>query len=280
VTHALVASDLNPLYLDFWPLVRRAWREIAGLEPVLVLVAAPNEVPPRLRDDPQVHVFEPLPGMHTAFQAQCIRLLYPALLADAAGVIISDADMAPMNRRYFHRPATQVSRDHFVAYRDVLLAGQEIPICYNAAHPSTWARIFGIRSSDDVRGRLARWWEGVDYAGVHGGGGWGTDQAILYRTVVAHAWASADVWILDDHYTGFRRLDRPIVRKRGLSERDRGLIAKGRYTDFHCVGPYSEFRAINDAPVDLAIEAAQRRSKRSARPRRGAETPLASQKAR
>src|SRR5690348_9948466 len=41
-THVLVASDLNPRYVDYWPLARRAWREVAGLEPILVLVAPPE----------------------------------------------------------------------------------------------------------------------------------------------------------------------------------------------------------------------------------------------
>jgi hypothetical protein len=281
LTRALVASDLNPHYLGFWPLVRRAWAEIAGLEAVLVLVAPENEVPRHLRGDPAVHVFEPLPDVHTAFQAQCIRLLYPALLADADGAVItSDADMAPMNRRYFHRPASHVSADHFVAYRDILLGGGEIPICYNAARPATWARIFAVTSPDDVRARLAEWWTTAEYAGVHGGSGWGTDQVLLYRAVVEHARSGRDVWILDDHYTGFRRLDRPVLRRRGgLTQHDRRLISRRGFSDFHCVGPYSEFRELNDLPIELAISAQRPRTRRTTF-RRGTRTPLASQKAR
>src|SRR5437868_14486797 len=34
----LLACDLNPDYLDFWPSTRQAWREIVGLDAVLVLV--------------------------------------------------------------------------------------------------------------------------------------------------------------------------------------------------------------------------------------------------
>src|SRR4051794_22509427 len=45
LTHVLVASDLNAVYLECWPLARRAWREVARLEPLLVVVAAENEVP-------------------------------------------------------------------------------------------------------------------------------------------------------------------------------------------------------------------------------------------
>jgi len=81
-------------------------------------------------------------GVHTAFQAQCIRLLYPALLETEGAVVISDADMVPVSRRYFRRAVERIPEDHFVAFRDVTLASGEIPICYNAALPQTWRGVF------------------------------------------------------------------------------------------------------------------------------------------
>src|SRR5439155_14694275 len=63
LTHALVASDLNPRYLEFWPLVRRAWAEVAGIEAILVLIAEPADVPEAVRDDPPVLPLPPLPGI-------------------------------------------------------------------------------------------------------------------------------------------------------------------------------------------------------------------------
>src|SRR6059058_83173 len=73
LTHALLAVDLNPAYLGLWPVAKRAWTQITGLEPVLVLVARRDAVPPELAADPAVHVFDPEPALDTAFQAQCIR---------------------------------------------------------------------------------------------------------------------------------------------------------------------------------------------------------------
>ena len=80
MTHALLAVDLNPQYAGLWPVAKRAWAEIAQVDPVLVLVATRDEVPAELATDPSVRVFEPEPEINTALQAQCIRLLYPALL--------------------------------------------------------------------------------------------------------------------------------------------------------------------------------------------------------
>ena len=60
-----------------------------------MLVADRDAVPRELVSDPAVHVFEPEPSLSTALQAQCIRLLYPALLEAEGGVITSDVDMVP-----------------------------------------------------------------------------------------------------------------------------------------------------------------------------------------
>jgi hypothetical protein len=257
LSHALVACDLNPRYVELWPLAQRAWREIAGLEPVLVLVGAADDVPEWVRADPAVRVFEPVPSLHTAFQAQCIRLLYPALLATDRGVVVSDIDMVPLNRTYLTRSLARIDADHFVSYRDVLLDLGEIPICYNAARPPVWGDVFAVSTADDVRARLSEWADGVVYAGSHGGEGWTTDQRVLYRILLERGRRSRDVWILDDHYTRFRRLNRAYVEKWGRVSEDaaRG-IERRRFADFHFLPPQSELARLNEAVVELAIAAA------------------------
>jgi hypothetical protein len=273
LTHALTASDLNPRYVDLWPVAKRAWSEIGGLEPMLVLVAERRAVPPTLASDSNVFVFEPEPTISTVFQAQCIRLLYPALLESQGAVIVTDVDMVPMNRRYIHRPLARIDRAHFVSYRDVLLQLGEIPICYNAALPTTWASVFDIRDADDVRNRLRLWAEGVDYADIHGGPGWTTDQRQLYRILLDRGRSRRDVWILDDYYTGHRRLERAYVEKWGIvSEDARRGIQRGAFSDFHLLHADGEHVGLNEAIVETAIEAIRVR----ARPRRGASLPAKS----
>ncbi|MGI8421327.1 MAG: hypothetical protein ACR2MU_03560 [Gaiellaceae bacterium] len=255
LTHVLVSSDLEPRYLESWPLAARAWPAVAGLEPVLVLVAREAEVPAPLRDDPRVHVFEPLDGVHTAFQAQCVRLLYPALLQLDGAVLTADVDMLPANSRYFHRPVSRVDERHFVAYRDVLLGSRQIPICYNAALPSTWAEVFTVESLADVRERLRVWAAGIEYAGRRAGPGWDTDQELLYRTLLDWAGRTRRAWILDDHYTGHRRLERaPIEKRRGLTDAERRGVRRGRYSDYHALPPTAELRVLNEQVVDAAAD--------------------------
>jgi len=254
LTHVLVSSDLNRRYLDVWPLANRAWKAIAGLEPVLVLVADDADVPSELRSDPNVRVFPPVAGVHTAFQAQCIRLLYPALLDGAGGVVVADIDMVPLNRRYFHRPAGHVAETDFVAYRDLMLSDGEVPICYNAALPRTWQELFGAATAEEATSRLGEWSENVRYDGVPGGSGWATDQRKLYEALIGFATRTRRVWILDDRYAGFRRLSHTSLAAGGPTRAEERAIARGGYSDFHCLLPYTEFRDVNDRVVELAME--------------------------
>lgn len=259
LTHVVLATDLHPSYVDLWPVAKRAWAAIAGLEPVLVLVADASAVPPDLADDPCVCLFAPEPGLHTAFQAQCIRLLYPSLLETPGAVLTSDVDMAPMSPRYFHRPLARIDRRHFVCYRDVLLELGEMPICYNAALPETWASVFKIGSIEDVRARLREWGEDLEYAGTHGGTGWTADQVRLYGALIERGRRVRDVWILDDHFTGYRRLERAYVEKWGrLSPEARRGIERRAFSDFHLLRADSEHAGLNELIVNDAIEAMRR----------------------
>lgn len=126
--HVLVSSDLNPRFLDCWPIAKRSWKELAGLDATLVVIGERHQLPEALQADPSVRTFTPIEGRSSSFQAQLIRLVYPALLR-GGGVLITDADMIPMNSRYFHRTAAVGDRSHFVAYRDVILDIEQIPIC-------------------------------------------------------------------------------------------------------------------------------------------------------
>ena len=73
---ALVASDTNPMYIDFWPLVAKAWKKL-GLQPTLALIAPPDFNVDTTCGD--VIRFDPIPGIPTSFQAQVIRLLAPRI---------------------------------------------------------------------------------------------------------------------------------------------------------------------------------------------------------
>jgi hypothetical protein len=254
----LMACDLNSDYLDYWPSARRGWLEIVGIEPLLLLIADGNDIPLALRADPFVVPFTPLPGVHTAFQAQCIRLLYPAIAETDNAVIISDVDLYPLRRSYFVDPIEKLDERFFVSYRSVRFERAEVAIAFNAATPATWSELFNVSTLDDVRVRLTEWTSGVEYDGQRGGPGWYRDQEILYQTITRWPQAPARWWAFDDEYTGYHRLDKlDLERERGLEPHRRQALHKQIYSDYVCLFPYGAHREINDLVLRIALKATQ-----------------------
>lgn len=174
----LTACDLNPLYSEFIPIFIKAWKVLfPEIDVIIVLVA--NEIPNDLEEySNNIRLSKPIEGIHTSFQAQCIRLLYPRHIEKNEGVLITDMDMLPMNRFYYESPISTLSDDTFISYRDVCLP-HEIPMCYNIALPSTWTSVFGSKSDEET---LKEWYNPI-YDGMHGGKGWNTDQLILIQKI-------------------------------------------------------------------------------------------------
>jgi hypothetical protein len=256
---ALTACDLNAEYLGYWPSMRRAWLEIVGIEPLLVLIANEDDIPAELRRDELVVTFAPLEGVHTALQAQCIRLLYPAVVDTTEAVLITDIDLYPLRRSYYLDPIRGLDGRFFVSYRDTRIDKLEIVMPYNAARPATWGELFDVSSVDDVRARLAEWTRGLEYDGRRAWPGWYTDQKILYRTLMEWPERRNRWWLLDDDYTRHRQLDRlELQHEPGLSERREKGIRRGEYSDYVCLFPYGEHRDVSDRVLSLGLEAAQR----------------------
>jgi hypothetical protein len=179
----LVACNDNPHYLSFWPLVKKAWWDIAELPCVLVYVG--ETLPPELASDPAVKHFKPIPGWPTATQAQCIRLLYPALLKCEGAVMVSDMDMIPMQKDWFVDRFAMFQPTQFVSLRGIDEGEKQIYMCYVGAIPTVWGDLFQIGSEADIRQQLADWSIQYTANGRHGGTGWCTDQLELYRRVKA-----------------------------------------------------------------------------------------------
>lgn len=255
---ALMACDLNPDYLAYWPFARRAWSEIVGVEPMLVLVADESSIPDELRADPLVVPFEPLPGIHTAIQAQCVRLLYPALLETDGAIIISDVDLYPLRRSYFVDPIKGVDSRFFVSYRDVRLEWGQVAIAFNAAVPTTWSELFEVTTLEDVRDCLRGWTLGLEYDGRRAWPGWFTDQQTLYRTLTNWPQATERWWAMDDGYTRYCRLDKlELEHEQGLEAHRREGLQRQEYSDYVCLFPYDEYKVVNDMILELGVDAAR-----------------------
>lgn len=256
LSHALTACDLNSDYLEYWPSARQAWLEIVGIEPLLVLIADDEQIPAELRDDPYVIPFAPIPDVHSALQAQCIRLLYPALVETDEAVLITDVDLYPLRRSYFVDPITSLDERFFVSYRDEGLDRKQVVMPFNAAVPRTWAELFRVQSLEDARERLREWTAGREYDGRRAWPGWYTDQEILYDALSHWRDARTRWWVMDDDFTKHRQLDRlELENDDGLTPQRQAGILASTYSDYICLFPYREHREVNDLVLQLGLQA-------------------------
>lgn len=124
-------------------------------------------------------------------------MFYPALLnlPDDELVMITDMDMLPTNDIYYKSNLDNFKLDDFIYYRHI--DGNQIYMCYNAAHPKTWGKVFGINNSDDIKKILYDNYVN-NYNGISGSIGWYKDQELMYSKLF--------------NYENLKVLNRPLKR--------------------------------------------------------------------
>jgi hypothetical protein len=237
---ALVACNDNPHYLDFWPIVKKAWWDIVGIPCIMIYVA--ETIPDSLKADPAVIHFQPIQGWPTATQAQVIRLLYPALLKTDGAVMLSDMDMIPMQAKFFHDGFASFQPDQFVSLRGIDDAQRQIYICYVGATPQTWRDLFGIRTLEDIKILMSQWAKHNPADGHYDGIGWCLDQQILY--LVIKTWQEQNPYRIGllPWTSRIPRLDRGNPEEwLHYSQTLHNNIQANLYIDFH-MPPYKNFK--------------------------------------
>lgn len=225
----ILSTDNNRNYIEFWPIVAPIWQAM-GLRPTLALIADENcPIDTSLGD---VFRFDPLVGIQTSLQAQVMRLILPVYFPDE-GCLISDIDMIPIDRSYFFDGASASPDDALLVYRDSVPGWQKYPMCYVAAKGAVFNSLFEIDKHANFE-EIIRKWEQQGY-------GWGTDENILYNTLLSWETRGGHVTRLG-HSVG-PRLDR------GEWKSDFSSVNLSDYIDCHCPRPYSEYQQTIDQVV-------------------------------
>jgi hypothetical protein len=156
-----------------------------------------------------------------------------------------------MNRTYYTKTIESFPNNKFIYLRDALLKDEnQIAMCYNVATNKTWEEIFDIHSLEDINKRLIQVNSRVTYINGSGNSGWFTDQLDLYSHVMEWNKKTNNFVSLPDNTTGFNRLDR--INNINLADINvRNAITEGKYTDYHCLRPYGQYKLITDNIVFL-----------------------------
>jgi hypothetical protein len=241
LTTVLSAVNENQAYYLFIPKQIKFWKKF-GIKFIAIFIG--TELPDSLqpyRDN--IILWNNTYKLNSAYIGQNIRLYYPALLnlPDDEMVMITDMDMLPMNDRYYKEGIQNCTSNDFVYYRHI--DGNQIYMCYNAAHPKVWAKIFNITTEFDIDKLLLTNYNNR-YNGRPGDIGWSIDQEVLYNFAI--------------QYPYLKVLNKPLKRlemwdyKRFLGEGRINFVSE--YDDCHFHRNYLENEIlIQDAEKQLGI---------------------------
>lgn len=235
IDRVILGCDTNPMYLEFWPIVAKTWKEMVGIKPTLAFIA-PKDFPidESLGD---VIRIEPLAGIPTAFQAQAIRLLLPAYFENEV-CIISDMDMIPCQKDYFVNSVKDLPEDAFIVYKDAAIDTRqykEYPMCYNVALGKTYKEVFNITDIAAIPAIMREWYA----LGL----GWTSDQQILYAMV--NDWNNKTHRLIKLGHDVYPRVDRLYWGYNEIL-----LQRKNYYLDCHMLRPYSAYKSHIDKVVN------------------------------
>jgi len=220
LTTVLGSVDNSPKYYKFIPVQIYFWNKI-NVKFICVFVG--TKIPDELKKyEKNIILWNKNLNLKGAYLGQNLRMYYASLLKlpDDELVMITDMDIFPTNFDYFTKGLENFKKNDFIYYRNI--AGKQIYMCYNAAHPSTWSKCFNITSEKDIENNLIKNYPNY-YNGIPGRSGWYTDQIIMYK--ILHKYSNLKVL-----NRKVRHLEVRDFRNR-LKNGDKNFIKE--YTDVH-----------------------------------------------
>jgi len=236
IKYAIMGSDLNPLYYDFWPIISKIWREVFDIIPVLGLIC--DEDSELIQDEyGLVKKFKAIDGIDISLQSQIVRFYLPSILNDIS--ITSDIDMMPLSKQYFIENIKSLNSDKFYVMTSdnpECLTNKEYQMCYNIGTPKMFKNVLKIEDSwVDFVAKLKKL-----------GFGWTTDQRYLYDMVNIYE-NKNDIVLMNRGFSPFanNRIDRAIWYYNPKDVKD------GLYIDSHLLRPYTEYKSYIDNLINL-----------------------------
>ena len=235
IQRAVMATDANSEYYQFWPVVAKRW-STWGITPTLAVVSDEKlDIDESLGD---VIYRSPIPEVSTAQQAQIIRLFLAANFEDDI-CLISDIDMLPLRKEYFTDSVAPYDDMNFVVYSsDAYLpndpAYPAYPMCYLASQGENFKEIIDgdLENFNDV---VATW--------IQEGFGWHTDERVFFQKL--QKWEALNNLMVTLR-RGFNMSSDPAVIARidrsWNSFYNEDMIKQRYYIDYHMPRPYEAYK--------------------------------------
>jgi hypothetical protein len=239
LNYVIVGSDLNPLYLDFWPAISKIWRQKFNLIPVLGLIC--DEDSDFYENEYGiVKKFKKNPKYSEALQSQIVRIFLPSLLNGYC--LISDIDMIPLSLEYFTTESNKLNENNIVVYSSdnpECLLENMYPMCYISAHSEIFKNEFVNNDN----------WDSFCNRINSSNEGWYTDQKFIFRIINEYHKKNKNCIFLNRGWNGpaERRIDR--INWKYDSEK----VSMGYYIDAHSLRPYQNYKNEINNLINLVL---------------------------
>jgi hypothetical protein len=236
IDFAIVSTDDNTLYSEFWPVVENLWVNLIGIKPILVKISDVNEI--IHNNNSIIHNIKKIDGVDTGLQSQIARMFVTKYYKDSV-CLTSDIDMLPLSKKYFTSDIENLNNDSMVifssdAYKNV----NRYPICYNAGKGSLFSEILQLDVSfEEYCNRL-----------LSLGWGWDTDELYFGRMINSY-YDQSKITKLNRGWTFGVAKDR-LDRIRWKYDPNN---FKDQFIDSHSLRPYSTHKTQIDKIVNLVL---------------------------
>lgn len=142
IEYSIVSCDDNPLYANFWDIVKKLWINLIGIKPILVKISDNDNI--EKYDNYVIHNFKKIEGIDTGFQSQVARMYVTKFYPENV-CLTSDIDMLPLSKKYFLDNVEGIDENSLVIFSSDAYQGVErYPICYNAGKGKTFDDIMNF----------------------------------------------------------------------------------------------------------------------------------------
>lgn len=232
INRAIISTDDNPLYYEFWPLAANGWRN-AGIEPTNAVIGTVNL-------DHSLGTIIRVPeidGISSAFIAQVIRFIVPCLFPEEVSVV-GDIDMIPLSKSYFTTDLKAYGDDKIIVFSsDAYKNELRYPMCYIAGKGKYFQEIIGLENTSFASIELF-------IKKLHGLNlGWDTDELFFAKKLHESVLFKQTILLKREGWQPFasNRIDR------GNWNYSRWKLYKNKYIDAHALRPlHSHLTALKD----------------------------------
>jgi hypothetical protein len=236
IDFVIVSTDDNPMYSDFWPVVKNLWSNLVGIKPILVKISDTDEI---IEDDECIiHNIKRINGIKTGLQSQIARMFVTKYYKDSV-CLTSDIDMLPLSKSYFTSDIENLNNDSMVIFSsDAYEYIDRYPICYNAAKGSLFTEILQLDVSfEEYCNRL-----------LSLGWGWDTDE-LYFGKMINSYYDQSKITKLNRGWSFGVAKDR-LDRIRWKYDPNN---FKNQFIDSHSLRPYSTHKTQIDKIVNLVL---------------------------